>query len=117
MPGLKWRRAQQLVAQTNATNELPPKRRGSWSGAMPPPRGLGYFYAQGKWSSEREICPALGSPPGYLPKDNMVEVGEVGKTLAVSAVVEVESGIGIGFGGNVDITHALVRVERNTNTM
>ena len=83
---------------------------------MPPPRGLGYFYAQGKWSSEREICPALGSPPGYLPKDNMVEVGKGGKTLAVSAAVEVESGIGI-FGGNVDITHALVRGEGYANTI
>ena len=83
---------------------------------MPPPRGLGYFYAQSKWSSEREICPALlGSPPGYLPKDNMV--GEGGKTLAVSAAVEVESGIGIGFEGNVDTTHALVRGEGYANTI
>ena len=80
---------------------------------MPPSLGLGYFYAQGKWSSEREICPALGSPPGYLPKDNMV--GEGGKTLADSAAVEVESGIGIGFEGNVDTTHALVRGEGYAN--
>ena len=84
---------------------------------MPQPRGLGYFYAQGKWSSEREICPALGSPPSYIPKDNMVEVGEGGKTLAVSAAVEVESGIGIGFEGNVDTTHALVRGEGYANTI